>query len=139
MVKEQSFRLYTYADLAMGVAYWYTKNDKNVIHKAPSDAKVGLVRFSLSINHIIHLTPGWRTRNYPCALFCMVQLCLARKPFKFILVSEFKCDGSGKATRSLYGFTRGSTCLQSGFQKQQDSMSEVCNNRRHEYANHKRD
>jgi type IX secretion system PorP/SprF family membrane protein len=45
------FSPYTYADLAMGVAYWYSKNDKNVIHRAPSDAKVGLSVFHLNKPH----------------------------------------------------------------------------------------
>lgn len=45
------FQPYNYADLAMGVAYWYTKNDKNVIQKAPSDAKVGLSVFHVNKPH----------------------------------------------------------------------------------------
>lgn len=45
------FQSYTYADFAMGVAYWYSKNDRNVIHKAPSDAKIGVSVFHLNKPH----------------------------------------------------------------------------------------
>jgi type IX secretion system PorP/SprF family membrane protein len=45
------FQPYNYADLAMGVAYWYTKNDKNVIHQAPSDAKVGVSVYHINKPH----------------------------------------------------------------------------------------
>lgn len=38
---------FNYVDLGMGIAYWYTKNDRNVVHSAPSDAKIGL-----SVYHI---------------------------------------------------------------------------------------
>lgn len=42
---------YKYADVGMGIAYWYTKNDKNVIHQAPSDAKIGLSVYHLNKPH----------------------------------------------------------------------------------------
>lgn len=41
------YQPYNYVDLAMGVAYWYSKNDRSVVNRAPSDAKVGL-----SVYHI---------------------------------------------------------------------------------------
>jgi type IX secretion system PorP/SprF family membrane protein len=45
------FKPYSYLDLGMGVAYWYSKNDKNVIQRLPSDAKVGLSVFHVNKPH----------------------------------------------------------------------------------------
>ncbi|MBI3134825.1 MAG: PorP/SprF family type IX secretion system membrane protein [Bacteroidetes bacterium] len=45
------FQSYNYADVALGVAYWYSKNDKNVIHQAPADAKVGVAVYHLNKPH----------------------------------------------------------------------------------------
>ena len=45
------FQPYNYVDVGMGVAYCYTKNDKNVIHQAPADAKVGISVFHLNKPH----------------------------------------------------------------------------------------
>lgn len=42
------YQPYKYMDVSAGVAYWYSKNDKAVIHKAPSDAKIGLSVFHIN-------------------------------------------------------------------------------------------
>ncbi|UKN00855.1 PorP/SprF family type IX secretion system membrane protein [Paracrocinitomix mangrovi] len=42
------FQGFSYADFSAGVGYWYTKNDRNVIAKAPQDAKVGLAVFHIN-------------------------------------------------------------------------------------------
>lgn len=52
------FQPYTYGDFGAGVAYWYSKNDRNVIHKAPSDAKIGLSVFHLNKPHYTFQTKG---------------------------------------------------------------------------------
>lgn len=45
------FQPYQYLDMAMGVAYWYSKNDRNVIQKAPADAKIGLSVYHINRPH----------------------------------------------------------------------------------------
>ena len=35
----------------MGIAYWYAKNDRNVVHRAPSDGKIGISVFHLNKPH----------------------------------------------------------------------------------------
>lgn len=42
------FNPYQYWDVSMGIAYWYRKNDRNVIHAAPQDAKIGLSIFHVN-------------------------------------------------------------------------------------------
>lgn len=42
------FKGFNYLDFAAGIAYWYTKNDRNVVHRAPSDAKVGISVFHIN-------------------------------------------------------------------------------------------
>lgn len=39
---------YQYWDVSMGVAYWYNKNDRNVIHSAPQDARIGLAIYHVN-------------------------------------------------------------------------------------------
>lgn len=45
------FQPYNYTDLAMGIGYWYSKNDRNVVHTAPADAKIGLSIYHLNKPH----------------------------------------------------------------------------------------
>ena len=45
------FQPYNYLDLGLGVAYWYSKNDRNVIQQLPSDAKIGLSVFHINKPH----------------------------------------------------------------------------------------
>lgn len=42
------FQGFPYADLSAGLAYWYTKRDKNVIAQAPQDAKIGLAIYHIN-------------------------------------------------------------------------------------------
>lgn len=42
---------YQYADVSLGIGYWYHKNDRNVIHTAPSDARVGLAVYHVNKPH----------------------------------------------------------------------------------------
>jgi len=52
------FKPYNYWDVGLGVAYWYAKNDRNVIHKAPSDAKVGIAVYHLNKPHYSFQSKG---------------------------------------------------------------------------------
>jgi len=42
------FQPYKYMDASLGIAYWYSKNDRGVVQKAPSDAKIGLSVFHIN-------------------------------------------------------------------------------------------
>ncbi len=45
------FNPYQYWDASMGIAYWYRKNDRNVIHAAPQDAKIGFSVYHVNKPH----------------------------------------------------------------------------------------
>jgi type IX secretion system PorP/SprF family membrane protein len=42
------FQGFQYADLSAGIGYWYRRRDRNVIHSAPQDAKIGLSVYHLN-------------------------------------------------------------------------------------------
>lgn len=42
------FQGFSYFDMAAGVGYWYSKNDRNVIASAPQDAKIGLAVYHIN-------------------------------------------------------------------------------------------
>jgi type IX secretion system PorP/SprF family membrane protein len=42
------FQGFTYGSVSAGIAYWYTKRDRNVIASAPQDAKIGLAVYHLN-------------------------------------------------------------------------------------------
>ena len=42
------FQGFSYADVSAGVAYWYKKNDRNVIATAPQDAKLGFAIYHIN-------------------------------------------------------------------------------------------
>lgn len=42
------FKPFSYVDMGMGVAYWYSKNDRSVIHSAPSDGKIGFAVYHIN-------------------------------------------------------------------------------------------
>jgi len=76
----------------MGVAYWYSKNDRNVIHRAPSDAKIGLAVYHINKPHYSFQANG--ESKLPCDLF-YIHRSFATK-LRIFMVSEFNSSCSGK-------------------------------------------